>query len=489
MWAVLALHAVLILILRTDGVSASRLCTAAIPALAALCSLWRAQQLPLRERISWRWLGAALLLWAAGQTVETLLPGSGAASNLAADPSDFLYLTAAFPLLLAIANTTETESIRSIFYLELAQVLLAGVLTYIRLFRMPMSSEAAASVMLKIYAAECALLAVSAVLRLVSWSTLEERRRMRLMCSVLWMYLPIELSLDHATKNWHLQAGTLLDLLWSGPFLFAGWQALHLPMDAESVEPRRVRRKSSLLIETLCPMLITTGIFALAASLISQHPVLGLASIFLLLLVQGLHGGIVQLNYLAGQNLLLEREQELEEANAGLEQLSRLDPLTGVANRRQFSAALDEAWKLAIRRQGSIGVLMIDIDHFKGVNDFHGHAYGDECLTAIARILSRQGARANDLLARYGGEEFVLLLTETDFAGAMAVAERMHHAVEQAGIANQASPFNQQVTVSIGVGLCAPKSGTTAPALVEIADQALYEAKRLGRNRICARSL
>lgn len=489
MWAVLALHAVLLFALRTDGVSASRLCTAAIPALAALCSLWRAQQLPLRERISWRWLGAALFLWAAGQTVETLLPGSSAASNLAADPSDFLYLTAAFPLLLAIANTTETESIRSIFYLELAQVLLAGVLTYVRLYKMSLSSDAAASVMLKIYAAECALLAVSAVLRLVSWSTLEERRRMRMLCVVLWMYLPVELLLDYATKNWHLQAGTLLDLLWSGPFLFAGWQALHLPMEAVAAEPRRVRRKGSLLIETLCPMLITTGIFALAASIVSQHPMLGLASILLLLLVQGLHGGIVQLNYLAGQNLLLEREQELEQANAGLEQLSRLDPLTGVANRRQFSVALDEAWKLALRRQESIGVLMIDVDHFKAVNDFHGHAYGDECLTAIARILSKQGARANDLLARYGGEEFVLLLTETDFAGAMAVAERMRHGVELAGIVNEGSPFNHRVTVSIGVGLSEPKFGTNAPALVEIADQALYEAKRLGRNRICARSL
>src|ERR1700761_915185 len=351
MWAVLGLHAVLLLTLGRDAVSASRLCTAAIPALAALCSLWRAQQLPLRERISWRWLSAALLLWASGQTVETLLPGSSAASNLAVDPSDFLYLTAAFPLLLAISSTTETESIKPIFYLEISQVFLAGVLTYIRLFKMAMSPEAAGRVMLKIYAAECILLAVSAVVRLVSWSTLEERRRMRWLCGVLWMYLPIELGLDYATKNWHLQAGTLLDLLWSVPFLYAGRQALHLPMEAESAEPRRVRRKSSLRIETLCPMLITTGIFALAASIVVQHPLLGLGSIFLLLLVQGLHSGIVQLNYLAGQNLLLEREQELEEANAGLEQLSRLDPLTGVANRRQFNAALDEAWKLGLRRQ------------------------------------------------------------------------------------------------------------------------------------------
>jgi diguanylate cyclase (GGDEF)-like protein len=489
MLAVLVLHAVLLLTLRTGVVSISRLCTAAIPALAALCSLWRAQQLPLRERISWRWLSVALLLWAGGQVVETFLAQSNAASNLSVDASDFLYLAAAFPLLLAISSTAETESIRPIFYLHLAQVLLAGALTYIRLFRMPMSPEMASEVMFKIYAAECALLAVSAVLRLVSWSTLEERRRMRWMCGVLWIYLPIELGLDYATKTWHLRAGTLLDLLWSVPFLFGGWQALYLPIETESTGPRRARPRGSMLIETLCPILITIGIFALAASIVIQHPLIALGSIFILLLIQSLQSGMVQLNYLAGQNLLLEREQALEEANAGLEQLSRLDPLTGISNRRQFSVALDEAWRLAVRRQASIGILMIDVDHFKGVNDLHGHTYGDECLTAIARILAKQGARANDLLARYGGEEFVLLLPETDCGGAMAVAERMHHAVEVSGIANQASPFNQQLTVSIGVGVCAPNPEMNALDVVEIADQALYEAKRQGRNRICARNL
>src|ERR1700761_5902118 len=176
---VLVLHALLLLILRTHLVGVSRLATAALPALAAICTLWRAQQLPLRERVSWRWLSTSLLLWAAGQTVETLMPGSSAASNPAADPADLLYLTAAFPLLLAISSTTETESIRPIFYLNLTLILLAVVLTCIRIFGMPISPGAAAGVMWKIYAGECVLLAVSAVLRLVSWSTLEERRRMR----------------------------------------------------------------------------------------------------------------------------------------------------------------------------------------------------------------------------------------------------------------------------------------------------------------------
>jgi diguanylate cyclase (GGDEF)-like protein len=489
MFAVLTLHAGLILVLRDHPVSASRLCTAAIPVLAAVCAVWRVRRLPLRERLPWMWLSVALLQWAIGHVVETFVGHSTAASNLAADPSDIFYMTAAFPLLLAMSSTARTESIRAVLFLDLSQVALAFVLTYFRLFRMSMSADAAASAMLTIYAVDCILLAVSAVLRLVSWSTLEERRRMRWVCGVLWIYLPIELSLDYATHRWQLQSGTLLDLLWSVPFLFAGWQALHLPMDEGAPRLRRKMRHGGLLIESLCPLLITTGIFVLAASIMSQHPIVAIVSIFLLLLVQGLHAGVVQLNYLASQNLLLERGEQLKEANADLERLSQLDPLTGFSNRRQFTAAIEGAWKGALRREESIAVLMIDVDFFKGVNDLHGHTYGDECLITLARILTQQAGRSNDLLARYGGEEFILLLPETEEQGAMAVAERLQHAVAISGIVNQASPFNHRLTVSIGIGVSAPKLGTNAAALVDLADQALYEAKRAGRNRICARSL
>jgi diguanylate cyclase (GGDEF)-like protein len=489
MFAVVTLHAILIIVSRAHAVSASRLCTAAIPILAALCSLWRAQRLPLRERLSWMWLGTTLVLWATGHIVGTFWGDATAASNLAAGPADIFYLTAAFPLLLAISSTVRTESIQAIFFLDLSQVAVAFVLTYYRLFRMSMSAEAASNAMLKVYAVECILLAVAAALRLASWSTLEERRRMRLMCGVVWLYLPIELSLDYASNRWHLPSGTLLDLLWSVPFLFSGWQALHLPIEEEPVRRPKTKKRGALLVEGLCPMLITLGIFALAASVTSQHPLVALVAIFILLMVQGLHAGLVQLNYLTAQNLLLERGQELKEANAGLKRLSQLDPLTGISNRRQFTAALEDAWKRAIRRQEPIAVLMIDVDFFKGVNDLHGHTYGDECLISVARILAQHAVRADDQVARYGGEEFVLLLPGTESDGARAVAERMQHAVTISGIVNRASPFHHRLTVSIGIGVSVPEPGMVATALVNAADEALYEAKRQGRNRICSRTL
>jgi diguanylate cyclase (GGDEF)-like protein len=487
-WVVLALHAVLILALGSHTIAASRLCTAAMPVLAVFCFLWRAGRLPARERLSWRWLSLTLLLWASGQVVEMLIGQSTSASNLSVDASDLLYITAAFPLLLAISSTRETESIRAVFYLDSAQILLAFVLTWARLFDMRMPPDQAATVMSRIYAAECSLLAVFAILRLVSWSTLEERRRVRALCAAVWIYLPIELGMDYATKRWKLHAGTLLDLLWSVPFAFAAWRALHMPMD-ERPEGRRTFSRGRLLLESLCPVLVTAGIFAIAASIASQHSVLALSAIFLLLLTQSLHAGVVQINYLASQDLLLERERQLRDANVNLERISLLDPLTGIPNRRRFTAALDDAWRRSLRSKMPIAVLMIDLDFFKGINDLHGHAYGDECLVKVTRALGQQIRRTDDLLARYGGEEFVVLLSETGEQGAKAVAERMHAAVAELKVPNDASPYERRLTISIGIGVSSPRLGVNPAALVEVADRALYEAKHLGRNRICAGTL
>jgi diguanylate cyclase (GGDEF)-like protein len=437
--------------------------------------------------VAWWWLSSAILLWGAAQAIEVFVGRSTAASNLSADPSDLLYLTAAFPLLMAISTTVETESIHGIASLNLVQVLLASGLIYVRLFGMRMSADLASTVMLKIYAVECALLAIAALIRLVTWSTMEERRRMRLMCLTLWIYLPIELGLDYASKRWGLQRGTALDVLWSVPFMVAGWQALRMPIeDAEALHRWRKRRRAGLLLQSLCPMLITVGVFALALSIWSQHFLLASNAMLLLLLIQGLHSSLLQINYVEGRSLLIEREHDLQDANAALEKLSLLDPLTGVANRRQFTAAVDAEWKRAMRRQESLAVLMIDIDFFKGVNDQHGHSYGDACLVKIAHLLRDELRRGNDLLARYGGEEFVVLLPETDLEGAKVVADRMREKIREARLVNRASPFDNRITVSIGLSASQPWPTLSEALLVDSADRALYTAKRMGRDRICS---
>jgi diguanylate cyclase (GGDEF)-like protein len=275
----------------------------------------------------------------------------------------------------------------------------------------------------------------------------------------------------------------MADLLWSIPFIVTGWRTLTMPIDEPQARSRKAFRGSRLLVGTLCPMLITTGIFALAASVTSQHLVFGLSAIFVLLVIQGLQSGVLQLNYLSGQTQLLEREHDLKSANEALKELSQLDPLTSIPNRRRFDVALDETWRTGVRKKHSIALLIIDIDFFKGVNDLHGHPYGDQCIITVAQLLDHQAGRPYDLLARYGGDEFLLLLPDTGANGAATVADRIHAAVRALNLENRASPLEGRLTVSIGIGVVDAKAGVAADVLVDITDNALYEAKRLGRNQ------
>ena len=487
--AVLGLHVFLLIVLQPHPVVASRLCTAAAAALTVICALWRAMKVPPSERPIWLWSAAGIFLWAAAHTVETFVGNPNPASNLAIDQSDFIYVIAAFPLLTALSTTHGTKSVRTIFYLNCAQIALGVVLTYFLLYRTSMTPETASTFMGRIYAAECGFLVAVATLRIFIWETLEERRSLRLICVFLWTYLPIELGMDYATEHWRLRAGSLEDLFWSVPFMLAGWQAVTVPIDelhaARTATPNRWR----LLLETECPMLLTLAIFLLAAFVTSRHPLVGFSAIFLLLILWGLQSGALQLHYIVGRNLLMEQGKELRVANAALERLSLIDPLTSIPNRRRFNAALDEVWRRAVRKGESVALLSIDIDFFKGANDLHGHAYGDKCITAVAQVLNRQARRPYDLLARYGGDEFLLLLPDTGSDGAIAVAERIHGAIHILQFENRASLFDGLLTVSIGIGFLHAKAGVEPASLVEMSDRALYEAKRLGRNRTALQKL
>ncbi|HBV96336.1 MAG: hypothetical protein JL50_18180 [Peptococcaceae bacterium BICA1-7] len=179
---------------------------------------------------------------------------------------------------------------------------------------------------------------------------------------------------------------------------------------------------------------------------------------------------------------LLEITQRLEEANKLLRELSSIDGLTGISNRRHFEIELENEWKRAARNYRPISVIMIDIDYFKQYNDVYGHLTGDKCLNQLAKVLQTVIMRPGDILARYGGEEFVAVLTETDINGARVVAERLRENVVSLKIPHGGSKVSNIVTISIGVAATIPDTDVLPQTLVETADKALYWAKRQGRN-------
>ncbi len=176
------------------------------------------------------------------------------------------------------------------------------------------------------------------------------------------------------------------------------------------------------------------------------------------------------------------RTADLEKTNARLAELSGTDSLTGIANRRRFDEVLENEWRRARRDGHPLSLLMFDVDHFKHYNDALGHQAGDECLKAVAQTLRVHAARSGDLLARYGGEEFAML-TPADGAHAQRLAALMRESVLASALAHPKAPENL-VTISVGVATLLPNKSTTPSDLIRLADEALYEAKRGGRNRV-----
>ena len=185
---------------------------------------------------------------------------------------------------------------------------------------------------------------------------------------------------------------------------------------------------------------------------------------------------------------LIKVSAELTEANRALERMSRQDGLTGLANRRFLDTYLAAEMARARRSKKELAMLLCDLDFFKPYNDHYGHPAGDESLRQVAQALRSVCRRAADLAARYGGEEFALVLPETGLAGATRVAEHVRRAVAALKIRHEHSEVAKHLTVSIGVAALLPGKDTRPETLVTIADRALYQAKKLGRDRIVAQS-
>ena len=184
-------------------------------------------------------------------------------------------------------------------------------------------------------------------------------------------------------------------------------------------------------------------------------------------------------------SLALEKVNKL---NNELEDLSTMDQVTGIRNRRYFDEMLEREFRRGWRNKRELSLIMIDLDHFKSVNDTYGHQSGDQCLKVVSTEIYRLVKRPPDLACRYGGEELAVVLPETKLDGAQILADRIRTHIEALWI--ETSEGRIQVTASIGVSACLPSAETSTSGLIEQTDQALYRAKEKGRNRVeCSRML
>jgi diguanylate cyclase (GGDEF)-like protein len=177
-----------------------------------------------------------------------------------------------------------------------------------------------------------------------------------------------------------------------------------------------------------------------------------------------------------------EQAIALQGANEELHRLANLDGLTEVANRRRFDEYLEREWLRCAREQKYLSLIMCDIDYFKPYNDFYGHQAGDICLKTVAKTIESTLKRPSDLIARYGGEEFAIVLPNTPLQGAIQITEEIQQQIAVLQILHEKSEVSSQITLSLGISSQIPQHDASFTSLISRSDQALYSAKRKGRN-------
>ena len=451
------------------------------PWLALAVCWWHGRASAVRTRLLWMLLCTALALWgigilfAAQEDLSLYNPMAGA------DFSDFLFFLYGMPVLLAISSPTEGERSSAFIWLDAIQVVMTALLIYVAAFSvLPFAHRGvhplSVSRLLVVYNVEGFALAGAATLRLLAYTNDgEERRFYQVLCSYLWIYAALAALYNYITISTNEKTG-LYDLLTCLPFALLAIGVVVLFREPDETIQSSRRKPLTLFIDNASPIFFTVALFLLAAALVREHFYIGMSGIAVALAVYAIRATLLQSRY-------MQAEQELQGARDKMEAMSLTDSLTGVANRRSFDRTLEVEWRRAIRRKSPLSLLMIDVDFFKNLNDKYGHPYGDACLIEIAQALQSALPRTADLLARYGGEEFGIILSATDARGADTVAFRMREFVRALHLKNE-TPIGRFVTISVGVATYEfPHEGTSG-GLIKAADEALYQAKRRGRDRI-----
>ena len=375
------------------------------------------------------------------------------------------------PLLVAVSMQSErrmwavTRTIHAILSIAIGTVLYLQLLTLLSMNGS--RNPADANVIVRLFDGIDVFLATASTLRWLGSNEFQERRFFRILTLFLWINAIFPAIhnrvIIHHDYVW-------LDLFISSPYVF-------LLVLIATAQDRPERPPSIILVRAVragSPIFLTIALVFAGIIASRSHFYIGLTAILLSVV------GYAVLNIFT-HSQALETEESLLASNINLERLVGIDSLTGIANRRAFDKVLHREFASAQRTKRPVSLLMIDVDHFKQINDMNGHLVGDDYLIHIADALRGALPRVTDFIARYGGEEFSAILPATDGAGAVKAAEKLRESIAGLRLAHPTTP-SKTVTVSIGVSTFSGLTRHSIASFIKAADHALYKAKRQGRN-------
>jgi diguanylate cyclase (GGDEF)-like protein len=451
------------------------------PAIASASCLYRARRSPTRIRRLWSLASLAFALWTLGGVLsaheEFFLHADATLGSI----SQIVYFLYGIPLLVAAAAPTESPWSGLFAAIDSIQVLIVGLATYALIFRViPLTGQSIAPVSVQVvvlaFNIENVVLALAATLRFgASPAEKVERHFYRSLAIYLWIYAAFAALYNYVTVI-HPGPMGFYNVLQDLPFLVLSVMALLSPDQERKSIRSPFGGTLALLLDNASPFFFPAAIFSLGIAIARHHFRSGVSAIAVSLGAYGIRSTLLQFRYHRSQI-------KASEARDAMEVVSLTDQLTGVSNRRHFDRMFDSEWSRRSRQRGPLSLVLVDIDHFKLINDKYGHDEGDVCLRQVAYALKASLQRESDNLARYGGEEFAALLPGTDLRGAVAVALRMQNIIRGLKLRND-TPEGKTVTISIGVATSDSPFVETTQSLFEAADQALYRAKQKGRNRI-----
>ncbi len=455
----------------------------------ACCVCYRRARLPLDSaRRHWALIALALFFWCYAEALLTYdeIYRPGPQQSAALSPTLYYFLFG-ISLLLVISSIGHRRKIPAVIWVDAFQGLIGIYLIHLQVFSSPTGASLSPAIselrLSYAYNAGNLTLALGATLRVMAQPRDEEARVYRVLCLFLWVYALASGWLNHLSLASDQALSTRWDLLWALPFVLLTILVARLSQDCPRNENVRHPTWAGLIVTNASPVFFTMGLLITGVYVGREHFIAGTAAIAFSLISYSLRSSILQSESMRMERKLLESEAALVSANARLEELSFVDQLTGVANLRRFEVVLTDEWKRGRRLNLPLSLLVIDIDHFKRLNDRYGHLRGDWCLSEAARALSGCLSRAGEMLARYGGEEFVALLPGLDLDRSCVLAERMREAIEALSLPNEGAPAIR-MTVSIGAASNRSAGVLRESDLFAIADRALYKAKSRGRNRV-----